>query len=135
MPWLTTMSMDSLLKSSPIDVVGLSDTGRVVLREKLTREQLHRLFATHPACVMATETCCGSQDMGRIAANHRYHVRLIPAQHVRPFAQRGRIYKRETLSPQTEEGVAQVERTIEKSIDQTAFGAIGRPMVDARPGN
>ena len=66
-------------------VVGLSDTGRVVLREKLTREQLHRLFATHPACVMAIETCCGSQHLGRIAASHGHDVRLIPAQHVRPF--------------------------------------------------
>lgn len=50
-------------------VVGLSDTGRLVLREKFTREQLHRLFATHPACIMAIETCCGSQHFGRIAAS------------------------------------------------------------------
>lgn len=66
-------------------VVGLSDTGRVVLREKLTREQLHRLFATYPACVMAIETCCGAQHLARIASSHGHDVRLIPAQHVRPF--------------------------------------------------
>jgi len=66
-------------------VVGLSDTGRVLLREKLTREQLHRLFATYPACVIAIETCCGAQHLGRLAASHGHDVRLIPAQHVRPF--------------------------------------------------
>ena len=41
-------------------VIGLDVAGHVVLREKLNRAQLHRLFATHPACVMAIETCCGA---------------------------------------------------------------------------
>lgn len=66
-------------------VVGLSSTGHVVLREKLNRAQLHHLFATYPACVMALETCCGAQHLGRLAAHHGHDVRLIPAQHVRPF--------------------------------------------------
>lgn len=66
-------------------VVGLDAVGRVVFREKLTREPLHRLFATHPKCVMAMETCCGAQHLGRKAAEHGHDVRLIPAQHVRPF--------------------------------------------------
>ncbi len=66
-------------------VVGLDAIGRVVFREKLTREPLHRLFATHPKCVMAMETCCGAQHLGRKAAEHGHDVRLIPAQHVRPF--------------------------------------------------
>jgi transposase len=66
-------------------VVGLSASGHVVLREKLNRNQLHELFAKHPVCVMAIETCCGSQHLGRIAAGHGHDVRLIPAQHVRPF--------------------------------------------------
>jgi transposase len=65
--------------------VGLDGLGRVVLREKLTREQLHRLFAIHPTCVLAMETCCGAQHLGRLAASHGHDVRLIPAQHVRPF--------------------------------------------------
>jgi transposase len=66
-------------------LVGLSSDGRVALREKLTREQLTHRFATHPACVVAMETCCGSQHLGRIAASYGHDVRLIPAQHVRPF--------------------------------------------------
>jgi transposase len=66
-------------------MIGLNNTGRVVLREKLTREQLLHKFATHPVCIVAMETCCGSQHLGRIAASHGHDVRLIPAQHVRPF--------------------------------------------------
>src|SRR5687768_2628054 len=66
-------------------IIGLSSTGRVVLREKLTREQLLHRFATHPVCIVAMETCCGSQHLGRIAATHGHDVHLIPAQHVRPF--------------------------------------------------
>lgn len=50
-----------------------------------TREQLLHRFATHPVCIVAMETCCGSQHLGRIAASHGHDVRLIPALHVRPF--------------------------------------------------
>jgi len=65
--------------------VGLDTGGHVVMRVKLNRAQLHHLFATHPACVMALETCCGAQHLGPLAASHGHDVRLIPAQHVRPF--------------------------------------------------
>jgi len=50
-------------------LIGLSSDGRVVLREKLTREQLLHRFATHPVCVLAMETCCGARHLGRIAAS------------------------------------------------------------------
>lgn len=66
-------------------VVGLAADGRVVLREKLTRDRLHHMFATYPKCVLAMETCCGAQYLGRKAAYYGHDVRLIPAQHVRPF--------------------------------------------------
>jgi transposase len=34
-------------------VVGLDEHSHVVLREKLTREQLRRFIVTHPPCVLA----------------------------------------------------------------------------------
>lgn len=66
-------------------VVGLDTIGRVVLREKLTRDRLYHMFATYPKCVLAMETCCGAQYLGRKATAYGHDVRLIPAQHVRPF--------------------------------------------------
>lgn len=66
-------------------VVGLDERGHIVLREKLSRDRLHQLFATHPACLIGMETCCGAQHLGRLAVSHGHDVRLIPGQHVKPF--------------------------------------------------
>jgi transposase len=79
----TTLGID--LGKRWFHVVGLDATGRVVRRDKLTRTQLHELLATHPPCLIGMETCCGAQHFGRLAAGHGHDVRLIPAQHVRPF--------------------------------------------------
>ena len=66
-------------------VVGLDAEGRVVQRDKFNRAQLYEFFATHPPCVIGMETCCGAQHLARLAVSHGHDVRLIPAQHVRPF--------------------------------------------------
>ena len=66
-------------------VIGLDTAGIVVRREKLNRAQLYELFATHSPCLIGMETCCGAQHLARLAASHGHDVRLLPAQHVRPF--------------------------------------------------
>lgn len=46
-------------------VVGCDAAGKVVLREKLGRNQLLQLMAQHPPCLVGIETCCGSQYLAR----------------------------------------------------------------------
>ncbi|KVQ98666.1 transposase [Burkholderia ubonensis] len=66
-------------------VVGCDAAGKVVLREKLGRNQLLQLIAQHPPCLIGIETCCGSQYLTRKFQGFGHDVRLLPAQYVKPF--------------------------------------------------
>ena len=66
-------------------VVGLDENGATVLRRKLNRRQLAECAATAPRCIIATESCPGSQYWGRVFTDAGHDVRLRPAQSVKPF--------------------------------------------------
>jgi transposase len=118
-------------------VIGLEVSGRVVLREKLTREPLHRFFATHPKCVLAMEICCGAQHLGRKAAEHGHDVRLIPAQHVRPFvkAQKNDFNDATALAEVARMPIMRAVplRSIEQ-IDVQAFHRARQRLIEQRSG-
>jgi len=66
-------------------VVGIDGVGRPVIRKKLNRTQLHEFAATTTRCVVAMESCPGSQFWGRRFEAFGHDVRLIPAQFVKPY--------------------------------------------------
>jgi transposase len=66
-------------------VIGIDAVGRPVLRKKLTRAKLHELVGTVTRCVVAMESCPGSQFWGRKFAEQGHEVKLIPAQFVKPY--------------------------------------------------
>ncbi len=66
-------------------LVGLDRQGAAVLRKKLNRRQLAGYAATAPRCVVATESCPGSQYWGRVFAKAGHEVRILPAQFVKPY--------------------------------------------------
>lgn len=68
-------------------VVGLDAKGTVLLRKKLNRHQLSEFAATTPRCVVAMESCAGSQHWGRVFAAAGHEVRLLPGQFVKPYVQ------------------------------------------------
>ena len=55
---ITVLGID--LGKNSCSVAGLDETGRVVLRRRLTRDGVVRLGVKLPACVMAMEACCGA---------------------------------------------------------------------------
>ncbi len=55
---ITVLGID--LGKNSCSVAGLDETGRVILRKRLTRDGVVRLGAKLPACVMAMEACCGA---------------------------------------------------------------------------
>ena len=73
------------LGKNSCSVVGLDETGRVVLRRRLTRESVVRLAGTLPACVMAMEACCGAHHLGRILREQGHEVRLMSPEYVQPY--------------------------------------------------
>ena len=73
------------LGKNSCSVAGLDETGRVVLRRRLTRESVVHLAGTLPACVMAMEACCGAHHLGRILREQGHEVRLMSPEYVQPY--------------------------------------------------
>ena len=66
-------------------LVGVDRGGATVVRKKLNRSQLAQFAATEPRCIMATESCPGSQYWGRVFAAAGHEIRILPAQFVKPY--------------------------------------------------
>ena len=66
-------------------LVGLDAAGAAVFRKKMNRSQLTQFAATAPRCIVATESCPGSQYWGRVFTEAGHEVRILPAQFVKPY--------------------------------------------------
>src|SRR5262245_36145952 len=66
----------------------MDDAGATVFRKKMNRSQLAHFAATAPRCVVATESCPGSQYWGRVFTGAGHEVRILPAQFVKPYLRR-----------------------------------------------
>ncbi len=73
------------LGKNSCSVAGLDETGRVVLRRRLTREGIVRLAATLPACTVAMEACCGAHHLGRVLGDQGHAIRLMSPEYVQPY--------------------------------------------------
>ena len=73
------------LGKNSCSVAGLDETGRVVLRRRLTRDGVLRLAAGLPACVVAMEACCGAHHLGRVMREQGHEVRLMSPEYVQPY--------------------------------------------------
>ena len=66
-------------------LVGMDERGNPLFRKKLNRIQLAEFAATSPTCIVAMESCPGSQYWGRRFHNAGHAIRIIPAQFVKPY--------------------------------------------------
>lgn len=66
-------------------VVGLDETGMVVLRRRTRRDTLIVLVGKMSPCIVAMEACCGAHHLGRRFAAHGHDVRLMSPEYVRPY--------------------------------------------------
>ena len=73
------------LGKNSCSVAGLDETGRVVLRRRVSRDGLAALLAKLRGCVVAMEACCGAHHVGRAAQAQGHRVRLMPPEYVRPY--------------------------------------------------
>jgi transposase len=80
---LRAMGID--LGKTVFHLVGLSESGEVVVRKKLSRTQLLRFTANVQVDLIGMEACPGSHFLGRRLREQGHEVRLIPAQYVKPF--------------------------------------------------
>ena len=69
---------------------GVDEHGRPVLRRDLKRAELEAVFGKLDSTEVSMEACSGAHHWGRVLAGLGHHVRLIPAQYVRPFVRRAK---------------------------------------------
>jgi hypothetical protein len=80
---ITTIGID--LGKNPFHLVGLDKRGAIALQRKVSRSQLEHRLSNVPRCLIGMEACSGSHHIGRQLTALGHDVRLIPAQHVKPF--------------------------------------------------
>ena len=73
------------LAKEVFQVQGVDEKGRVVLKKKLTRQELPVFTANLPACRIVMESCGGSHYWARCFKSQGHQADLIAAQHVSPF--------------------------------------------------
>src|ERR1700693_5268364 len=73
------------LGKTTFHLVALGSGCQVVVRKKISRQQLLLYTANLPASLMGMEAGVGSHFLGRALREQEHEVRLIPPQFVRPF--------------------------------------------------
>src|SRR6202166_1308385 len=73
------------LGTTTFHVVGMNQSGEVVLRKRFSRVQLLHFTANLKVELIGMEACGGSHFLGRALREQGHDVRLIPAQYVKPY--------------------------------------------------
>jgi transposase len=73
------------LGKNSCSVVGLDESGMVVLRRRMRRLGVVAFAAKLTPCVMAMEACCGAHHMGHALAALGHEIRLMSPEYVRPY--------------------------------------------------
>src|SRR5215467_12815331 len=73
------------LGKTTFHLVALDDRGKVVIKNKFSRQQLLAFTANLPASLVGIEACSGAHFIGATLRDQGHDVRLIPAQFVKPF--------------------------------------------------
>ena len=73
------------LGKNSCSLVGLDDSGKVVLRRRMRRDGVIAFASKLSPCTMAMEACCGAHHMGRALAGLGHEIRLMSPEYVRPY--------------------------------------------------
>lgn len=73
------------LAKNVFQVCALDKADKVALNRSMSRQKLSIFLAQAEATTVVMEACCSSHYWGRVAQEHGHQVKLIPAQHVKPF--------------------------------------------------
>lgn len=80
---ITVIGID--LAKESFQLHGVDDMGNVLLRKKLSREEMAEYFAKLPPCRIVMEACGGAHYWGRKFLPMGHSVQLIAAKFVKPF--------------------------------------------------
>jgi len=80
---VTLISVD--LAKDVFQVAGFTDRLKEVFNRQVKRRDLTRFLVQQPTCEVVMEACYSSHYWGRVFRDMGHRVRLLPAQHVKPF--------------------------------------------------
>jgi transposase len=80
---VTTIGID--LGKNTFHLIGMTETGGIVLRRRVSRDQLGRTLVNLQPCRIGMEACAGAHHVARQLNQLGHDVRLIPARYVKPF--------------------------------------------------
>lgn len=73
------------LGKNSCSLVGLDESGKVVLRRRMRRDSMIAFASKLSPCTVAMEACRGAHHMGRTLAGLGHEVRLMSPEYVRPY--------------------------------------------------
>ena len=80
---ITTIGMD--LAKNVIQVHGIDEQGKVVLKKQLRRHRVASFFANLPVCLVGMEACGGAHHWARQLEKSGHRVKLMAPQFVKPY--------------------------------------------------
>ncbi len=119
----TTIAVDL---SKSVFEVAVEREGRICQRKRLTRAQLSVFLSQSPRATVLMETCGTSHYWGRKAQELGHDVRLLPAQHVKPYRIGQKTDRRDTeaiLSARSRKTIVPVPV---KTVEQQTICALHR---------
>ena len=82
---VTLLSLD--LAKDVFQVAGFTDRMKEIFNRQIRRKDLSVFMAQQQPCEVVMEACYSSHYWGRVFGEMGHRVRLLPAQHVKPFVQ------------------------------------------------
>ena len=84
----STVGVD--LAKNVIQIHGVDEGGKTVVRRQLRRSQFLAFFERRPRCLIGMEACSGAHHWGRRLQDMGHEVRLMPPSYVKPYVKRGK---------------------------------------------
>ena len=85
---VSTVGID--LAKNVIQIHGVDNDGKVVVRRQLRRSQFLGFFEDRSACLIGIEACSGAHHWGRQLQEMGHEVRLMPPSYVKPYVKRNK---------------------------------------------
>jgi len=106
--------------------IGLNNTGKQVLKKKLRRGQLLSYFANLTPCKISMEGCASSHYWARELTKLGHEVKLLPAQHVKPFVRGNKNDYNDALAIAEASRITDMRAVTIKTEEQQSIQALHR---------
>ncbi|XWN31063.1 MAG: IS110 family transposase [Devosia sp.] len=78
------------LAKNVIQIHGVDEGGKTVVRRQLRRSQFLAFFEGRSRCLIGMEACSGAHHWGRQLQEMGHEIRLMPPSYVKPYVKRGK---------------------------------------------